>query len=328
MFTSTSLILLLFSSSGLLAAQDGDASPEATQAATEQASDADSIVRTYPVADLIEVAPANGYGAGDFGDGLGGGGGFGGGGAGLGAGRPPETSAKTEAGNELLAAITSTISPDAWASNGGSQASLTLYRGNLVIRASADAHEQVAALLSDLRGTRAFIVEAVFTVLPNGALAEDGRMLADGVEPTTSAMAGIRLNAFDGRTFAGGDGETQAYVATVSPVVAQSAVGYDPQIATVPSGIRLAGRVIAVDDAQVILSGDASLSKLESLDNVSLDGGNSPTSSNISVQTPRTSSVDQSVAARLPLGRWVVLGTIAKPESESVSLVVRVREAK
>jgi hypothetical protein len=243
------------------------------------------IVRVYPVQDLLraqadypyrgglsgdlpgrQLSPAArvGGGMGVGGGGAGGGGGMGGGGmfAIPSTGRPPQVlrqfggggggSQSEERENELLEIIDAGVQGN-WGEDGIEK---RLFRGNLIVRNTADVHESLATFLRALRtngdGGRSVVVEATWLLLtpqqletlrqPSGdhqaSRSAVSRKTFDEVSRQTTAIHG-RITCLNGQQVHLATGRRQVISSGGTPTVGVGATGYQPTISVINLGAVL-----------------------------------------------------------------------------------------
>lgn len=120
----------------------------------------------YPQADVLEPGARGATGGGDI---------FGPQGGDLEAtGHRGEPSAKMA--NQIMDLVRDTIEPDSWRETGGGDAALRELNGQLIVYNTSEAHQQVRALLSQLREARALMVmvEARYLMVGSNFLEEIG----------------------------------------------------------------------------------------------------------------------------------------------------------
>jgi hypothetical protein len=256
-------------------AEQAEATP-----ATEQAPKL--IVRVYPVQDLLRTQtdyPYRGGLSGEFpsrqfsapgrgGGGMGGGGIGGGGGAGGGGGmfsipspgRPPQVlrqfggggAQNEERENEFLETIGASVQGN-WDSDGVEK---RLFRGNLIVRNTAEVHEELTTFLRALRtngaGGRSVIVEATWLLLtpqqletlrqPSGdnpgSRSAVSRKSLDEVARQTTAIHG-RITCLNGQQVHLATGRRQVISSGGTPTVGMAATGYQPIISVINLGAVL-----------------------------------------------------------------------------------------
>jgi hypothetical protein len=255
--------------------------------ATEQAPKL--IVRVYPVQDLLRTqtdypyrggisgefpsrqfsAPGRGVG-GMGGGGIGGGGGAGGGGGMFSipnlsipsSGRPPQVLRQVGGGgggpqreeqeNEFLETIEASVKGD-WSADGVEK---RLFRGNLIVRNTAEVHEELTTFLRALRtngaGGRSVIVEATWLLLtpqqletlrqPSGdnpsSRSTVSRKSLDEVARQTTAIHG-RITCLNGQQVHLATGRRQVISSGGTPTVGMAATGYQPIISVINLGAVL-----------------------------------------------------------------------------------------
>jgi hypothetical protein len=251
-------------------AEQSEAAP-----ATEQAPKL--IVRVYPVQDLLRTQtdyPYRGGISGEFpsrqfsaaGRGAGGMGGGGTGGGGTfsipSPGQPPQVlrqfggggggPEREEQENEFLETIEASVKGD-WGADGVEK---KLFRGNLIVRNTAEVHEELTAFLRALRtngaGARSVIVEATWLLLtpqqletlrqPSGdnpgSRSTVSRKSFDEVARQTTAIHG-RIICLNGQQVHLATGRRQVISSGGTPTVGVAATGYQPIISVINLGAVL-----------------------------------------------------------------------------------------
>ncbi|HET6327125.1 MAG TPA: hypothetical protein VFG04_20760 [Planctomycetaceae bacterium] len=237
------------------------------------------IVRVYPVQDLLRTQADYPYRGGLNGDlpgrqsspaarggGAGVGGGMGGGGmfAIPSTARPPQVlrqfggggggavSQNEERENELLEIIDAGVKGN-WGEDGIEK---RLFRGNLIVRNTADVHESLATFLRALRtngdGGRSVVVEATWLLLtpqqletlrqPSGdhqaSRSAVSRKAFDEVSRQTTAIHG-RITCLNGQQVHLATGRRQVISSGGTPTVGVGATGYQPTISVINLGAVL-----------------------------------------------------------------------------------------
>lgn len=195
----------------------------------------------------------------------GGGGGAGGSGGG-GLFTDTTVSDPENSGTQRLRALIERLvrSEEPWESEGG-RATLDFYErsGIMLISQTPKGHAAVADLLARLIAERTkTLVVTVRAVELDAAyrdsLLDQGPLVARTPEEKKALAAAVKqvycrsmVSGANGQGLCNNVGEIQSYVNDLEPIVAESAISYDPMIETIPNGlaVRLRPQVAAVGDA-------------------------------------------------------------------------------
>lgn len=191
---------------------------------------------------------------------------------------PGKPTPKNEA--SIMGLIQNIVQPDTWRSNGGEPGSMEFYAGQLVVRQTKPAIDEVEQLLNLIRAARVRKVnlEAWFVVVPSKAAERAALAPAldrteftreeflKGMETKPDAVAIIRvsLSGFDGQRVYASSGRQFNVTVGLQPVIDSSAVSYQPQPRQLLSGVSLEAQPVAEPDrGLVLLDLRASLGKME-----------------------------------------------------------------
>jgi len=296
-------VALLFQSVALAQDRGAKKKPPRKAEKVESAAAADAqasnlIVKVYPVQDLLLThvdhpyrgglpgeSRAARFGGGGLGGGVsgGGGGGMGGGGGGMfsvpGAGQPPQVlrqfgggpvnaeraQESEERGQELMEVITNYVA-GMHEGQGGDE---KIFRGNLIVRNTADVHEKLAAFLQALRangaGARTVTVEATWLVLSpqqlealrqasatQSASRPGIRKVFDELSRQTTAIHG-RITCLSGQLVHLATGRRQVISSGGTPTVGVGATGYTPNVSVINLGAVLQVTPVVAGDSRAIV---------------------------------------------------------------------------
>jgi len=193
---------------------------------------------------------------------------------------------------EVRLLIQGTIQPESWRANGGVVGDILFFRNKLIIRHTADTHEQIDTLLLGLR-LRPVTVRAKWLRLSGKQLASitvtEGQHVPQWLKPETLARAiddDASIVAYEGQTtclsgqtvhLASGHG--RSYLTAADPVVGNNAAGYIATTKMAQLGAILQIRPIltegkAVVDLQSVVSNDVSNRKAAAIQVGSWSGQN------------------------------------------------------
>jgi hypothetical protein len=201
-----------------------------------------AVVRTYNVADLMraatnypldsQIVPPTGYGEGALGAGV-----FGEAGA----------SQKPTAGNppldELITLISEFVDPDSWQDNGGTVGSMRGIGALLVVAQSEQNHGKIAQLLDEIRRntgpSQIVSVRATWFLLDPADVPAPATVAAEELFANQPVYCEARTVCFSGQTVHVTSGRGRAVINELTPIVADSAVAFDPTVERVQSGVSL-----------------------------------------------------------------------------------------
>jgi hypothetical protein len=182
------------------------------------------------------------------GGGGGGGGGqglFGGGGTRQPAAKPVEPQVTDYSPESVAMQIRNLVSPASWVQ----PAHIALMGHRLVVRQSAEVHAEIEKFLADLRdpnATRTFCIRTYWIVLPPEQLATLGigkamtgehSTIAEDVFAKLPVAASGQVSSLNGQTVYLVAGHELSSVVDVNPIVGSGAVGLDPNVQIIRSGL-------------------------------------------------------------------------------------------
>jgi hypothetical protein len=321
------------------------------------------VLRTYSIADLVRatqdyplpngvVAPQIVAGStGLFGGGGGGGapgaypGGFmPGAGMGMEAPAPQHTGVQSPvvSVDSIIRLLQETIRPESWLVNGGAEGSISSLGSLLIIRQSTEAHQQIEALLSQLRedlGPTSMVCVRAYWVLltPDDTAKIMGKGIAapatlpvmpEDLVEKEKLYCQLQTLCFSGQTVHLTSGRERTFINDVDVVVGTNAVGIAPKASTLHAGVELQiraqlvpGSAFAVVDVTSVVS---------EIDQIETTPVRAPTTQSTSTDIDRKNGVRQELqtTVRLPLGKKVFLGGMtlepAKGDGKQVYLVLEV----
>ena len=148
--------------------------------------------------------------------------------------------------SQVMSIITSTVDPDSWQDNGGPTGTITYLPINsrLIVTHTDEVHQRVAKLIDELQDRQVVSVRARLVRLPE-AQVEQSTHVVDGVahwqaeHADLPVLAQVRFSGFDGQAQQAASGRSVGYFQAVQPVVAANAVGYQPSMSELQTGLVL-----------------------------------------------------------------------------------------
>ncbi|MFT3787894.1 MAG: hypothetical protein QM770_17280 [Tepidisphaeraceae bacterium] len=222
--------------------------------------------------------------------------------------------------------VMSVVAPESWRDNGGTIGGIQAFNDSLIVQQTAANHAALSKLLNDLRqGPPQVHVEAVWIQLDPQAVETLSRR--EGTvrvltQPLSSLPADARLGsgeftAFSGDEIALRSGKDVPYVSDIEPIVGSGAVGFDPTIDVIHTGLDVSGAVflIGTDTARLNLRG--SLDELQEMKTFNLtvqgpttrpadSGGTSG-----QIQQPIHGGTSLDVRMVVPIGKTVLVGGVS-----------------
>jgi hypothetical protein len=233
------------------------------------------------------------------------------------------TSSAAIAMDELIVAITSTVSPDTWSQMGG-PAVITALRGMLIVKQTAAAHVEIEKLLDALRldggVLRGVTIRAWWLSLDEPGLralldpspAAVGRRLVrvDALSDLAGSTIRYRgeITCFDNQAVHIISGEVKTLVRGATPVVGGAEVGYQPIVEQLHTGALLELRPSLVDERSVVLDLASFVTEWDrSEEPTDLPSG--------TIDRPRFVAHQLATTIRAPLGQPVVVGGLTMSQS-------------
>jgi len=266
----------------------------------------------------------------------------------MGMAAPPPTTV-----DSLASLIMSTVAPESWRDAGGAIGTVRMLGTRLVVSQTAANQKQIEDLLNGIRdeggGAYMVSVNAYWVQLTP----EDLRVIAG--KPTGDAAAAATLKevpealltdgklysrgqtlGFNGQTVHVASGRANTVVTGMEPIVAQQAVGYQLETATIQSGVALQvtpqvlgdGKMISLDLHSVVseLHDAAALPDPRVLK----DGPTTQRVEHLLGKRPSIAAQQFSTTARVPVGKKVLIGGMSFDpgvDTESTKLLYLVIEA-
>jgi hypothetical protein len=193
-----------------------------------------TVTRVYDISDLLWLItdyPAAGEGAA--------------------AGTVPaeNTITRQELAENVIKLITDTVASDTWKDNGGTIGALRELNGQLIVTQTADSHKQIDELLHALRADRGrmVVVRAYWLLLDPASVpavtthtnAKELPVIDDKLLDAQHLYCAAQTTCFSGQTVHVTSGRTRSIVTSLTPVVANNAVGYQPGLERARSGVVL-----------------------------------------------------------------------------------------
>jgi hypothetical protein len=241
---TTTFVSLVLTHLALSAAAHVRQPAEGPEAQPPEQPEPQAVVRTYNVADLMrtavdypldsQIVPPTGYGAG---------GAPGGGMFVDAAAAAPKPAAHAASLDELITLITDFVDSNSWQANGGSVGSVRGFGALLVIAQTEDNHAKIAQLLDEVRRNTG--PSQVVSVRATWLLMNPPDVPNPGTVATAEWVAGQpvycegRTVCFSGQTVHVTSGRGRAVINDLTPIVADSAVAFDPTVERVQSGVSL-----------------------------------------------------------------------------------------
>ena len=236
----------------------------------------------------------------------------GGGGFGDGGGGGKATDARSTAETSLFKALT-TVDIETWQANGGQFGTAWFVGDKLVVTQTPDVQAKVAELLKSLGDRRTVSVRAMIAAVNDAGASlkvDKGVTLFTGDAETLSPFVQTRYTTYDGRQRTVAQTWTIPYVADVTPVVANNAVGYRLTMGQVEAGTTLTLTATTGDDGKTVsLAAKCEYVAVPSADTA----GKEKAKDAVPVANPPPVfrySLDTSL--RGPTGQWIVVGSLGK----------------
>ena len=311
------LILNLLGGVTLLA----DSPAPATQGAKDQ-----TMIMTYDVSDLLRSMQDYPLGASSLPQ-IGGIVPGGGGGNQAGPGMPPSPSESSVTGDALIGLIKQMMPQ--------SDVTVSMLGNMLIVRGGDEAQGKIHGMLESMHQQQAeassMVCVRVFWMSLNPAevssifdkvkAAKDTNIapmpeLPDAMVDATHLYCQAQTICFSGQTVHVVSGRSQSYVADLTPVVAQNAVGYQPTIGNATSGVtvQLKPQLVSTDSAVVDLASMV-IELGEPLRQLNVTGFSNPTTQpdttlhiGPAIQTVNVVQQEFHTTVRLPLGKKILVG--------------------
>ena len=253
---------------------------------------------------------------------------------------------------DLLQQTIFAVAGDTWQANGGRYGTLRFFGDKMIVTNTPEVQKQVADLLSAMQGNHVVTVRAMLVQADDAKVRQmteiaDGVTLLNGEPDDLPTVAQVRYSGFEGRAQHAGDGRSVPYPASVTPVVATGAVGYNVTYGNIETGLSLdvtptlepgGGGVLLDVDAQYVLVDQADAAKGEEAPAAAEPtpatrpanpyggdpyganpyGGRSPygrveTGRSDPAPAPAPVAVDRmaiKTSLRAPTGRWILVGSL------------------
>jgi hypothetical protein len=241
---------------------------------------------------------------------------------------------------QVIQIILTAIEPDSWVDNGGLVGHITYLpvQSSLVVTHTAEVQGRVAELLESIQDRRVVSMRAKLVRAEEGQInekvaLEQGVAVWDGETIDLPPVAEVRYSGFDGQTQSASDGRRVPYLASVMPVVAANAVGYQTQVGEIHTGLTLRiTPVLNQEGNQVTLEVDAEYLLLDEQDRPATRPAGEAAGPG-GVLLPDRLTVDRralDLSVRVPTGRWVLIGSLGasrngEPATEApLHLLVRI----
>lgn len=165
----------------------------------------------------------------------------------------------TEAEDALIRLIQDTVASDSWKDNGGTIGSIRFYQAMLIVTQTKAHHEQVQALLEELRrggGAAQVTIRATWVVAAPGEMTKPLTEVSADWMSKQKTYCESQITCFNGQTVHLTSGREKRIVSDVTPIVGTQAVAFDPTVEQVHSGMTvqfsplLVGTDAAVLDVQ------------------------------------------------------------------------------
>ena len=151
--------------------------------------------------------------------------------------------------DNLTKLITDTVEPDSWKENGGTIGALREMNGRLIVTQTTETHRQINDLLHALREDhgRMVVVRAYWLLLDPSSVpavtthtsGKDLPVVDDKLIDAQHLYCAAQTMCFSGQTVHVTSGRSKSLVTSMTPVVANSAVGYQPGMERARSGVVL-----------------------------------------------------------------------------------------
>ena len=238
--------------------------------------------------------------------------------------QPPNT-------DTVVSLIVGTVAPETWRETGGALGSARLLGTRLVVSQTEANHKQIEDLLNGIRdeGGGAYLVRvnAYWVQFTPEDLREIAGKSTDAAAAATlkevpeALLSDAKLYSsgqtlgFNGQTVHVASGRANTIVTGIEPIVAQQAVGYKLETATVQSGVALQvtpqvlreGKMISLDLHSIVTE----LDDAAPLPDPRVLGQDGPTTKPIEQaigNRSRVASQEFSTTARVPVGKKVLIG--------------------
>jgi hypothetical protein len=238
--------------------------------------------------------------------------------------QPPTT-------DTVVSLIVGTVAPETWREAGGALGSARLLGTRLVVSQTEPNHKLIEDLLNGIRdeGGGAYMVRvnaywvqltpedlrAIAGKSTDAAAAATLKEVPDALLTDAKLYSSGQTLGFNGQTVHVASGRANTIVTGIEPIVAQQAVGYKLETATVQSGVALQvtpqvlreGKMIALDLHSIVTE----LDDAAPLPDPRVLGQDGPTTKPIEQaigNRSRVASQEFSTTARVPVGKKVLIG--------------------
>ena len=238
---------------------------------------------------------------------------------------PPPTT------DSVVSLIMATVAPETWREAGGAIGSARLLGTRLVVSQTEANHKQIENLLNGIRdeGGGAYMVRvnaywvqltpddlrAIAGKSTDAAAAATLKEVPDALLTDAKLYSSGQTLGFNGQTVHVASGRANTIVTGIEPIVAQQAVGYKLETATVQSGVALQvtpqvlreGKMISLDLHSIVTELDDGAP----LPDPRVLGQDGPTTKPIEQaigNRSRVASQEFSTTARVPVGKKVLIG--------------------
>jgi hypothetical protein len=238
---------------------------------------------------------------------------------------PPAMAPMVDTG-ALVKVIQELVDTDSWRENGGEIGQIQVLGPTLVIKQTPANHDQILNLLQQVRAEQGPMqllnLRAYWLLLDS----DDVRTLTDAAAKSGQPFAIVpdemlsderiysvaQASTFSGSELKLGSKRERAYIHDVTPIVAQNAVGYDPQPNDAISGARLRVTPQLQPDGQVVVELHSLVSEIDEISqalmpaNVS-DPATAPAKAGL-IDLPNMLNHDLETTLRVPAGKRVLVG--------------------
>ena len=231
----------------------------------------------------------------------------------------------------VVSLIIGTVAPESWREAGGALGSARLLGTRLVVSQTEANHKQIEDLLNGIRdeGGGAYMVRvnaywvqltpddlrAIAGKSTDAAAAATLKEVPDALLTDEKLYSSGQTLGFNGQTVHVASGRANTVVTGIEPIVAQQAVGYKLETATVQSGVALQvtpqvlreGKMISLDLHSIVTE----LDDATPLPDPRVLGHDGPTTKPIEQaigNRSRVASQEFSTTARVPVGKKVLIG--------------------
>jgi type II secretory pathway component GspD/PulD (secretin) len=225
--------------------------------------------------------------------------------------------------DNIVKLIQDTISPETWKANGGNYGNLRELSGQLVVTQLPENHQRIQKVLEALRTDRGrmVVVRAYWLLLEPEAVppisgqpgAKELPTIDDKLIDANHLYSAAQTMCFSGQTVHVTSGRTRSVVTDITPVVASNAVGYNPTLTSMRSGVVLQVTPHLEPegpDARCDVDLQSDVTELGNIDSdkIKMPATTEPSSTLDAIDRVNAVRQELRTTVRLPLGKKVLVG--------------------